>query len=114
LQYDDGKWVLHSHGRNGTTIDGASVAETRMRDGVIFQLGSGGPSFKFVTVSDEDSSMATIDNFDPSAFDFLEIDEQQKAEEVNQIVDTEAFRQLQERAKRLRADDGACLPETDA
>jgi hypothetical protein len=46
--------------------------------------------------------MATIDNIDPNAFDFLDIDEKQKAEEVKQIVETDAFRELQERARRLR------------
>lgn len=105
LKFEDGKWDLHSLGRNGTSIDGEKVSESRLRDGAVFQLGPDGPTFKFTTMTNEDSSMVTIDNIDPTAFDFLTVDEQQKAAEVQQIVETDAFRELQQRARRLRGED---------
>jgi hypothetical protein len=102
LHYRDGKWVLHSLGRNGTRMDGAIVSEARLPDRAIFQLASNGPSFQFVTVNNSVSNLATIDNIDPGALDFLVIDERRKAEEVQQIADSETFRELQEQARRLR------------
>ncbi len=102
LVHASGKWVLRSHGRNGTCVEGKQVSEMRVRDKTIFQLGPDGPSFRFATVREENSIMATIENVDPETFDFLEIDEDQTEQEVRQIVESDAFRALQERARQLR------------
>ena len=104
--YRDGKWVLHSNGRNGTWIQGAMVSEANLTSGAIFQLGSGGPSFQFVTANDSITPLATIDAIAPDALDFLAIDEERKAEEVRQIADGDAFRGLLEQARRLKSGDG--------
>jgi pSer/pThr/pTyr-binding forkhead associated (FHA) protein len=105
LLYQDGRWHLHSRGRNGTQVGGAMVPEARLADRAIFQLGSSGPSFQLVMVRDWDTNLQTIDDIDPSALDFLMIDEQRKAEEVRQIADTEVFQQLREKARRLKQGD---------
>lgn len=89
------------------------MEKSRLHGGDIFQLGIDGPAFKFLTVVDENASLATIDNIDPNVFDFLKIDEQQKAKELQQIVDTDAFRELQERARRLRSGEDGPTPEPD-
>lgn len=102
LVYGGGDWRLHSHGRNGTHIDGVPISEALLRDRTIFQLGSSGPSFQFMTVNHSSSSQATIDDIDPHALDFLTIDEQRKSEEVDRIAESEAFRQLQQQAYRLK------------
>jgi pSer/pThr/pTyr-binding forkhead associated (FHA) protein len=107
LTYEDGKWQLRSHGRNGTRIDGAPVSDAKLPDRVIFQLASNGPTFQFVTFSDSVSNRATIDNIDPAALDFLAIDEQRKAQEVEQIVESDAFRQLQQQARLLKQENHA-------
>jgi len=39
------------------------------------------------------------------------IDEQRKAEEVQQIADTDVFRQLREKARRLKHGDGGNAEE---
>ncbi len=106
IVYREGKWMLHSHGRNGTWIGGAMVSEANLTSGAIFQLGSGGPSFQFVTVNDSLTPLATIDAIAPDALDFLAIDEERKAEEVRQIADGDAFRELLEQARRLKSGDG--------
>jgi len=103
IVYRDTKWMLHSHGRNGTWIGGAMVAETSLTSGAIFQLGSGGPSFQFVNVNESLAPLATIDAIAPDALDFLAIDEARKAEEVRQIADGEAFRELLDQARRLKS-----------
>jgi len=102
LIYEDGCWELHSYGRNGTQIDGEKIEKVRLRDSAIFQLGYSGPTFQYVMVSDSVGSIATIDNIDPGALDFLVIDEQRKAEEIEKITESEAFRQLQEQGRRFR------------
>ena len=102
LVHRDGKWSLVSHGRNGTQIGGAVVSEVALSDRVIFQLGSSGPSFQFVTTIDSVSGMRTIDLVDAFELDFLEVDEVRQTEEVQQIVETDVFRQIQEQARLLR------------
>lgn len=108
LLFVDGNWVLHSRGTNGTQIDGVTVAECRLADRTIFQLGSNGPSFQFVTLNDTVSELATIENIDPGALDFLMIDEQRKMDSVREIAESDRFRELREQADRLKqniADD---------
>ena len=102
LIYRDGSWSLLSHGRNGTQIGGEVVSEVTLTDLAIFQLGSSGPSFQFVTTIDSVSGTRTLDLMDPFELDFLELDEVRQTEEVQQIVDTAVFRQIQEQARSLR------------
>jgi predicted component of type VI protein secretion system len=112
LIYGDGKWTLYSHGRNGTRIDGAQVPEYRLKDRSIFQLGSTGPTFQFVTVNDSTTSTHTIDDIDPTALDFLVIDQQRQAEQVQQITDSDAFQHLQREARRLKQSDSGSIQES--
>jgi len=70
LLYHDGRWHLHSRGRNGTQVGGAMVPEARLVDRTIFQLGSSGPSFQLVMVRDWDTNLQTIDDIDPDAWTF--------------------------------------------
>lgn len=102
LTLEDGQWMLHSLGRNGTRLAGKLIASETLEEQARFQLGSSGPTFRFSAQSQAHSYSATIDNIDPAAFDFLTIDERKKSEDIQQIVDGEAFQQLQEQARRLR------------
>jgi len=104
LLFRQDHWMLRSLGRNGTWIDGTAVSEVRMSDRTIFQLGSNGPSFQFVTVNDSVSNLATIDHIDLDALQFLAIDEQRKEEEVQQIAGGDLFKQLQQQARNLKGD----------
>ncbi len=38
LVYREGQWLLCSHGRNGTRIDGAPVTEVRLADRTVFAV----------------------------------------------------------------------------
>jgi pSer/pThr/pTyr-binding forkhead associated (FHA) protein len=105
LIFEDCQWLLRSLGRNGTKVEGQMVSSVRLKDRVVIQLGSNGPSFQFVTGGETDSNTATIDNIDPNALEFLMIDEQRQAEQVEQIADTDVFRSLQQQARRLKEGD---------
>ena len=112
----DGKWILRSHGRNGTRIDGELIVESKLQDGMVFQLGGDGPCFKFLSVVDERSEReslvnATLENIDSTVLDFLEIDEHQTEKEVRQIAESDTFRNLRERALEFREDRN--MPEPD-
>ncbi|WDI42672.1 FHA domain-containing protein [Bremerella sp. P1] len=98
----DGAWALVSLGRNGTVLDGALINDEPLNDHAIFQLGPTGPSFQFSTTSESVSSLQTLNEIDPIALDFLMVDEGQLEEEVKNIADTEVFRELQERARKMK------------
>jgi pSer/pThr/pTyr-binding forkhead associated (FHA) protein len=102
LLYRGERWLLLSHGRNGTRIDGVQVTEVELTNHTIFQLGTSGPSFQFLTARHSAAGLATVANFDPSSLDFLVIDEQRKLEEVERITEGDAFRQLLEQSNLLR------------
>ncbi|PQO26652.1 FHA domain-containing protein [Blastopirellula marina] len=102
LTHDERQWTIHSLGRNGTRLNGKLIVEEPLEDAARFQLGGSGPTFRFHVSGPAKTYSATIDNIDLSALDFLTIDERKKSEEVQQIVEGEAFQQLQEQARRLR------------
>ncbi|QDU74929.1 FHA domain protein [Bremerella volcania] len=98
----DGHWSVVSLGRNGTVLDGAMVSDEILHDHAVFQLGPNGPSFQFSTTSESVSSLQTLNEIDPIALDFLMVDEGQLEEDVKNIADTEVFRELQERARKMK------------
>jgi pSer/pThr/pTyr-binding forkhead associated (FHA) protein len=113
LVYGQGEWQLISHGRNGTQIEGIKVSEGRLSDRTIFQLGTSGPSFRFLRATDGASSMATVEDIDQEMLDFLVIDEERKNEEVQQIAESETFQKLKEAARRWKDDFGIDVADTD-
>ncbi|PQO26122.1 hypothetical protein C5Y96_21985 [Blastopirellula marina] len=98
----DGNWAIVSLGRNGTVLDGMMINDELLSDHSIFQLGPNGPSFQFSTSSESVSSLQTLNEIDPIALDFLMVDESKLEEEVKNIADTEVFRELQERARKMK------------
>ncbi len=114
LLFREGEWVMYSYGRNGTRISDELVQEVYLWNDAIFQLGASGPSFQFVTDQQAPSNSQTIDGVDPSGLDALRIDERQVEEEVDQITESAAFRQLQEHflRKQRDTDPGGKLPGT--
>ncbi len=105
LCYEEGRWRLYSHGRNGTLVEGVPVTASELVDDLVFQLGSSGPSLHFVTTNAASSSTPTIEDIDFDALDFLVLDEQRTADEVKQIADGDAFQALQQQVRHLKRDD---------
>ena len=102
LIFENGGWQLISHGRNGTRINDNQVSKVTLEYGTVFQLGPGGPSFRFDMLDSSAIYKSTITSQDDIGIDHLFIDEEKKTEEVNQIVEGDAFRALKEQARKLR------------
>jgi hypothetical protein len=68
----------------------------------VFRLGPQGPQMRFETGSVRASHGETLDNIDPDSFALLEVDEQRKQQEVDQIAGGELFETLMEQSRRLR------------
>lgn len=104
----EGQWILQSHGRNGTWIQGTRVEKAEMSNLSIFQLGSSGPTLQIlIQETATDTRTATLENFQASDFEFLEFDRDQLADEVTRIVETDAFRQLQSQSQQRRPLDSS-------
>ena len=103
LLLTDGQWLLHSRGRNGTWIQGARVEQAELSHRTIFQLGSSGPMLQIlIQEAPADMPTATLDNFQPVEFEFLNFNREQLADEVTKIAETDAFRRLQSQSHRNR------------
>ncbi len=101
LCFEEGGWVLVSHGRNGTWVHGKRVERIGLEHRKIFQLGSNGPQLQFFEELLEQSlPSGTLDNFDPTEFDFLNIDRQLLADEVHRIAESESFQRLKNQTQR--------------
>lgn len=106
LLFRDGQWHLRSQGRNGTWVRGLRVEEVPLADRAIFRLGATGPMLQlFVDSAKSETPSATLDNIDPHQFDFLQVNQDVVADEVDQIVSTEAFQKLRDESDRLRQTD---------
>jgi pSer/pThr/pTyr-binding forkhead associated (FHA) protein len=107
LLHQHGQWILHSRGRNGTLVDGATVVEVALSSLMIFQLGGEGPSFQVGCRQESNANLSrqTMNLADSGMLDFLTIDEGQKIDELRQITDGDSFQRLVDEAQRLRGGD---------
>ena len=103
LFYSEDGWKLVSRGRNGTQINGLLVAEYELCDETVFQLGPSGPSLCFSTVREVADFSATFVNPHSDGLEHLVIDQEQTADEVNQIIESAAFQELQKQARQLKS-----------
>jgi pSer/pThr/pTyr-binding forkhead associated (FHA) protein len=104
LVHQNGRWTLESMGRHGTLIDDRVVAQADLRDHVVFRLGPAGPSLRFdVAEPAFVGATETIDRIDTYAFSMLEVDEERKQAEVEQIAGNALFEELREKSKRFKS-----------
>jgi serine/threonine-protein kinase len=97
------QWSLRSVGRNGTFVNGERVEDFRLSDRTTFQLGSAGPKFLACLDQQTLADQETLLSGDASdGLEFLTIDEGRKRQEIQQIVEGDHFRSLQEKARLLR------------
>lgn len=106
-----GVWQLFARGRNGVFVNGKSVAESRLDHGGTFRLGISGPMFRF-DAAPAATGQATL-SFDPDAIIVLAFDRSEVQEQAQDIVETDYFRQLQEKARLLRRQRAATAPRSD-
>jgi hypothetical protein len=77
-----------------------------VKDREVFQLGSNGPLLQiFFDEAPGETRSATIDSFDPRAFDFLDIDRHELTSEVTKIAASDAFQRLKNESLRQRQSD---------
>jgi rhamnogalacturonan endolyase len=102
LLHADGVWTLTSTGRHGTLVNDRLVAETQLGRETRFRLGAQGPLLRFESDAHEGRTSETIDSIQPDLFAMLEIDEQRKLQEADDIAAGSLFRELEEQVRRAR------------
>jgi pSer/pThr/pTyr-binding forkhead associated (FHA) protein len=102
LVHAGGFWTLLSTGRHGTIIDSRVVSEHPLRRQTVFQLGSGGPLLRFDADGAQPNRSETLDAISPEALLMLQVDDERKQAEVEQIADNDLFRNLLEQSRQLR------------
>jgi hypothetical protein len=84
-------------------IGDRAVSESRLVDGLVFRLGANGPMLRFDSSANIGHRSETLDSIDPDMLNLLDIDQERKAQEVEQIADNELFRQLLEQSKQKKS-----------
>jgi predicted component of type VI protein secretion system len=102
LQWNEGAWTLVSTGRHGTLVNDRLVAETQLDQKTTFRLGANGPMIRFECGAPEGRPSETIDSIQPDLIAMLEIDEQRKLQEADDIAGNSLFRELQDKVRRAR------------
>jgi pSer/pThr/pTyr-binding forkhead associated (FHA) protein len=103
LQWESGAWTLSSTGRHGTLVNDRLVAETQLGPQTTFRLGGQGPLLRFEHGAPvEKRPSETIDSIQPDLLAMLEIDEQRKLQEADDIAAGTLFRELEEQVRRAR------------
>jgi pSer/pThr/pTyr-binding forkhead associated (FHA) protein len=102
LTLHNGTWTLISTGRHGTIVNDHIVHEFILQHQTIFQLGSGGPMFRFDSELPSLRHSETMENIDPDSIAMLAVDEARKRQEVDQIAGDALFRELQEQSRQFR------------
>jgi len=102
LVLDAGEWTIHSLGRHGTLVNDRLVAECPLEHKTTFRLGPAGPMLRFDLQAAESRGSETIDSIQPDLLAALEIDEQRKLNEVDEITSNSLFQQLQEQSRRMK------------
>lgn len=104
-----GAWQLFSRGRNGVIVHGKAIDEIRLEAGMTFRLGANGPLFRF-DQTEQVTGQATL-SFDPESVIVLSFDREAVKAEAESVAGTDYFRQLNEKAKELRARRAARDPK---
>ncbi len=98
---DEEGWMLHALGRNGVFVDGRSVTEYRMTNGVMFRLASVGPTFRFDREQEAFGRSTLV--VDPAVMQLLNLNKAVVAKQADEIARTDYFHQLQQKARLLRS-----------
>jgi hypothetical protein len=111
LRFVESCWVIEAQSELGVWWRGGLRSRVALEEGVAFALGEHGPSLRLAKVAplqvfDTESTM----RFRPENLGILVLDSARRDREVAEIVESDFFRHLEQRASRLRAktrgDDG--------
>lgn len=112
LQFVLDHWELTNRGRNGTLVAGANIESGRIQSETCFRLGADGPSFRFYDSHRTIDQTATVLNFRIDLNPTIDIDQEKKARDVEDIVESEYFRQLRQSTSRLKSRSALQSPPT--
>jgi pSer/pThr/pTyr-binding forkhead associated (FHA) protein len=101
FHFRENAWALVSTGRHGTLIAEEPVAEAKLENGVILQLGPTGPKLRFLLAqpaSEEETTMIRA----TAISEMLQLDRGRAEQEAKDIADSPAFRRVQDLAGELR------------
>jgi hypothetical protein len=101
LRLDVDGWRVKSLGRHGVLLDGEKIDDALLKDRCILQLGTSGPSLRFILGRPVTQSGATMCE-ESSQFAGLQLDHRQKLRDVEAIAGNDYFQTLKERADKLR------------
>ena len=93
-------WYLHARGRNGVFVEGRSVTECKLAHGTQFRLSLVGPTFRFDSEG-ESAGVQTL-SVDQSVLNLMTFNRQEVTQQADEIAETDYFKQLQEKARKLR------------
>lgn len=113
LVHEAGVWTLLSTGRHGTIVDNRAITTHVLRRQTIFQLGTGGPLLRFDADGAVPNRSETLDSITPETLLMLQVDDERKQAEVEQVADNDLFRNLLEQSRQLRRRTGSSS-STDA
>lgn len=99
---DEEGWMLHALGRNGVFVDGRSVTEYWMTNGVMFRLASVGFTFRFDR-EQEAFGRSTLVVVDQAVMQLLNRNKPVVAKQTDEIARADYLHQLQQKARLLRS-----------
>lgn len=103
LIWNGDHWEAVSQGLHGTLIDGKPIGSSAsLNDSSLIRLGANGPLFEFRQTALPSNTAVTTVTLDTSWVTRLRIDEDKKQKEVEDIAESDAFRQLRQQAQKLR------------
>ncbi|MEX0642998.1 MAG: FHA domain-containing protein [Pirellulales bacterium] len=103
--FEKGKWTICSIGRHGTLINDRLVSDAPLKHETTFRLGAEGPTLRFDTNLVEQHRSETIDNLSADLLALLEVDENRKQQDVEQIVGKALFQELKQQSRRMKLTD---------
>jgi hypothetical protein len=94
-------WEVVGLGSNGTLLDGERITQAPLQDGQVIGLAPTGPTLRFQAGAGVPAAEKTMFVGALPGLSF-EVDQTKKQRQLTEIVDSDYFRQLQQRAAGLR------------
>ncbi len=101
LRFADGCWQLISTSTRGLLIRGERTESRVLADSLVFRLGPGGPELHVRVAEDFAADLPTM-SVPTLRIRPIQIDEARKTEDVAAIAESDSFKALLDKARRLR------------
>jgi predicted component of type VI protein secretion system len=103
LRFGEGTWLLVCLSQRGLLVGGVPVMIARVTDPMEFKLGPAGPELKVISGDELAVDLPTM-SLPSLGVQPIQIDEVQKTKEVAAIAETDSFKALLDKARKLRKD----------